>query len=75
MAYCRCEARHTARNGRELFFVSNAADENGGNRMLAVDVTLRSTFSAGQPRQLFTGHFVLTVGRLATMWRQTANDS
>jgi hypothetical protein len=38
------------RNGRELFFRS-------GKRMMAVDVTMQPTFSAGKPRMLFEGSY------------------
>jgi eukaryotic-like serine/threonine-protein kinase len=39
--------------GRELFYRS-------GNKMMAVDVTTQSTFSAGKPKMLFEGPYVPT---------------
>ena len=38
------------RNGRELFYRS-------GDRMMAVDVTLQPSFSAGEPKMLFEGQY------------------
>lgn len=38
------------RNGRELFYRS-------GNKMMAVDVVLQPTFSAGKPKMLFEGQY------------------
>jgi len=39
--------------GRELFYRS-------GNKMIAVDITTQATFSAGKPRMLFEGAYVLS---------------
>lgn len=39
-----------SRNGRELFYRS-------GNKMMAVEVTLQPTFSAGKPNMLFEGQY------------------
>ena len=49
------------RNGRELFFLTDG-DKPGVTHMQAVDVTLGATFSAGKPRQLFSGRFARTGG-------------
>jgi Tol biopolymer transport system component len=38
-------------NGRELFYRT-------GDKMMAVDVSTQSGFSAGKPRQLFEGHYL-----------------
>jgi eukaryotic-like serine/threonine-protein kinase len=42
-----------SRNGRELFYRS-------GNKMMAVETTTQPGFSAGKPRLLFEGQYVLT---------------
>jgi Tol biopolymer transport system component len=42
-------------NGRELFY-------RNGDKMMAVDVTTGSTFSAGKPRLLFERHYLLASG-------------
>jgi hypothetical protein len=47
-------ARVWNRNGRELFYRS-------GDRMMAVDVTLQPTFTAGKPRVLFQGPYFASV--------------
>jgi eukaryotic-like serine/threonine-protein kinase len=41
------------RNGRELFY-------RRGDKMMAVDITTQSSFSAGNPRVLFEGRYALT---------------
>jgi serine/threonine-protein kinase len=41
------------RNGRELFYRS-------GNKMMAVETMTRPSFSAGKPRVLFEGEYVMT---------------
>jgi len=43
-------------SGRELFYRS-------GNKMMAVDVTTQPPFSAGKPKTLFEGPYVLTPRR------------
>lgn len=48
-----------ARSGRELFYIARPA-ATGFNRMMAVDVTLGATFTAGKPRMLFEGQYPLT---------------
>jgi serine/threonine-protein kinase len=45
-------------NGKELFF-------RGGNKMMVVDVTIGSAFSAGKPRMLFEAEYVPTPASLA----------
>ena len=40
------------RNGRELFYRS-------GNKMMAVEITMQPSFSAGTPKMLFEGHYQL----------------
>jgi Tol biopolymer transport system component len=42
-------------NGRELFYRS-------GDKMMAVDVATKPSFSAGKPRMLFQGQYAPTVG-------------
>ena len=53
-----------AHDGRELFYISTPAV--GGQatftKMMAVPVTLRPTFTAGAPRQLFEGRYGATAG-------------
>jgi hypothetical protein len=44
-----------ARQGRELFY-------RNGNQVMAVDVTLGSSFSAGKPRPLFEGQYFAQPG-------------
>ena len=53
-----------SRNGRELFFMSDD-DRPGVQRINAVDVTLAPSFSAGKPRELFSGRFARTGGPTA----------
>jgi hypothetical protein len=43
-----------SRNGRELFYRS-------GNKMMAVETTMQSGFSAGKPRVLFEGQYLTSV--------------
>jgi serine/threonine-protein kinase len=43
-----------SRNGRELFYRS-------GNKMMAVETTTQSGFSAGKPRMLFEGQYLTSV--------------
>jgi hypothetical protein len=45
------------RNGRELFY-------RDGDKVLAVDVSARPSFSAGKPRVLFEGRYVRAQGSL-----------
>jgi serine/threonine-protein kinase len=45
-------------NGRELFYRS-------GDKMMAVDVTTKPSFSAGKPRMLFEGQYQPNQGAVA----------
>jgi hypothetical protein len=47
-----------APDGRELFF-RGPRQPDRSRQMMVVDATTRSGFSAGQPRQLFSGRFFL----------------
>ena len=52
-----------AHNGREMFYVKpspNGAGPNSTMRMMAVDVTLQPTFTAGKPHVVFEGPFTST---------------
>jgi len=42
-------------NGRELFY-------RNGDKLMAVDITTQPTFSAGQPKLLFEGSYLLALG-------------
>jgi Tol biopolymer transport system component len=48
-----------ARNGRELFYT--VAEPGGSTKMMAVDVTMGATFTAGAPRVLFEGQYTNTI--------------
>jgi hypothetical protein len=51
-----------SRNGRELFYRS-------GSKMMAVEVTMQPTFSAGKPKALFEGqYFAVTPGQAGTAY-------
>jgi eukaryotic-like serine/threonine-protein kinase len=51
-------------DGRELFYTTTQAlgGQATSTRMMVVPVTLRPTFTAGAPRQLFEGRFGATAG-------------